>query len=230
MIKTLTALCIMILSFAAAQSATAATYTLTPTDDTEVWQSSPDSNYGSGDRLYAFVSGSGADYRSYLRFDLGSIPDSYVISVAELNLYYRYRSTGSNSVDLHYVSDDSWREDTVTWNNGPAHSDLLDLTCAPTTGHNWDAWDTFDLLDDTYGVSWNYAVDLSDDALSILIKIQDQPNSWSNAEYRSKEYSDSLYWPYLLIEANPIPIPSALWLLGSSLLGLVGFKRKFRKA
>ncbi|NPV04897.1 MAG: hypothetical protein HPY67_09215 [Syntrophaceae bacterium] len=31
------------------------------------------------------------------------------------------------------------------------------------------------------------------------------------------------------VEGNPVPIPGALWLLGSGLLGLVAFRRRFKK-
>ncbi len=34
----------------------------------------------------------------------------------------------------------------------------------------------------------------------------------------------------IALELNPVPIPSAIWLLGSGLIGIVGFRRKFRKA
>ncbi len=34
----------------------------------------------------------------------------------------------------------------------------------------------------------------------------------------------------VIVEIDPVPIPGAVWLLGSGLIGLVGLRRKFRKA
>jgi hypothetical protein len=34
---------------------------------------------------------------------------------------------------------------------------------------------------------------------------------------------------YEVISSNPVPIPGAVWLLGSGLIGIVGIRRKFRK-
>jgi len=33
----------------------------------------------------------------------------------------------------------------------------------------------------------------------------------------------------LITEAQPVPIPAAVWLFGSGLLGLAGSRRKFQK-
>jgi len=34
---------------------------------------------------------------------------------------------------------------------------------------------------------------------------------------------------HVILSGSRIPIPGAIWLLGSGLIGLVGFRRKFRK-
>ena len=33
----------------------------------------------------------------------------------------------------------------------------------------------------------------------------------------------------IVLEANPVPIPGAVWLLGSGLIAMVGIRRKFKK-
>jgi len=34
----------------------------------------------------------------------------------------------------------------------------------------------------------------------------------------------------LIVSLSPVPVPSAVWLLGSGLIGFLGFRRKFRRA
>ena len=42
--------------------------------------------------------------------------------------------------------------------------------------------------------------------------------------------TDGTRWIISGIDITPVPIPSAIWLLGSAFIGFVGFRRKFRKA
>ena len=55
--------------------------------------------------------------------------------------------------------------------------------------------------------------------------------SWNGTD--TLELSD--FWPgqgaisNVRIYGNPVPIPAAVWLLGSGLLGLVGIRRRFKK-
>ena len=37
------------------------------------------------------------------------------------------------------------------------------------------------------------------------------------------------YAPYLSVTVSSIPIPGAVWLLGSGLIGIVGIRRKYKK-
>jgi len=50
----------------------------------------------------------------------------------------------------------------------------------------------------------------------------------SNVEinWRAQKPGD---WSRLITAESPVPIPGAVWLLGSGLIGLVGIKRKFKK-
>lgn len=48
--------------------------------------------------------------------------------------------------------------------------------------------------------------------------------TWNDAPGSLGFYGYVVEW-----DGNPVPIPSAVWLVGSSLLGLVGQKRKFGK-
>ena len=43
---------------------------------------------------------------------------------------------------------------------------------------------------------------------------------------RDSTFGDLGAW---VVSNNPVPIPGAVWLFGSGLIGLVGIKRKFKK-
>ncbi|MFH1320984.1 MAG: DNRLRE domain-containing protein [Bacteroidota bacterium] len=92
---------------------------------------SVNTNYG--DRIYIFAWSWGfsnihGDYRSYLDFDLSSLPASSFIINATLTLtsdsvrslpYGHSTLSGSNAASLRRVIS-SWDENTITWNNQPA--------------------------------------------------------------------------------------------------------------
>lgn len=48
--------------------------------------------------------------------------------------------------------------------------------------------------------------------------------------FDSNGLSTSIDYPDMVLTSiNPVPIPSTLWLLGSALIGLIGFRRRVRK-
>ena len=108
--------------------ARAATYQLTPVDDTFAYSGEATSAHGA-------LSGIATGYTdphpesgwiSYLKFDLGSIPNSEVITGATLNLYQflggGFALIGTN---LFRFANDSWSENTLTWNNQPLGFDRI---------------------------------------------------------------------------------------------------------
>ncbi len=58
-----------------------------------------------------------------------------------------------------------------------------------------------------------------------IFVITDQ-NVWDNV-YSSYNDNDVMFKNLLLAETHPVPIPAAVWLLGSGLVGLFGLRRKF---
>jgi hypothetical protein len=59
-------------------------------------------------------------------------------------------------------------------------------------------------------------------------------SSWSNdwvfrGDHPPPADTINLHETYYTYEATSVPIPGAVWLLGSGLVGLVGMRRKFRK-
>ena len=78
--------------------------------------------------------------RSYLKFDLPSISPGKEITSATLHMY---RSCGDPSamVNVYDVGSDSWSESTVTWNNKPTSSELIDTQDVGLSGDDWYTWD-----------------------------------------------------------------------------------------
>lgn len=212
-----------------ANPVSAATVTLAPVDDTFVYSLAPTTNYGSEPGLASgeIISGSNLHlWTSLLKFDLSSIPDNLTVTGATLHMYQIngagfLRTTGTNAT---HVSDDSWTEGTLTWNNQPVDGAILGSS--PDTA-NYRGWSQWDLL--ATG-QWDSAADLADNLLSLAVS--DQPGS-SSHNWCSKESdlvnclapeetgpAGSLRRPYL--EITTIPLPAAVWLFGCGLVSLIG--------
>lgn len=70
--------------------------------------------------------------RSYLRFDLSSIAGTIDSAILRIKV-----AATNGSGDMHtayYVSDDSWGESTIIWNNKPAETTMIDTALHPDAG------------------------------------------------------------------------------------------------
>jgi chitodextrinase len=108
--------------------------TFVPVMDAYVNAGSPSTNYGSSSALRADGS---PDVHSYIRFDVqgtGGAP----ISRARLFIYANSSST--SGLDIEGVSDNTWDEYTVTYDNAPALGSVL-ASSPPVTGGTWIAFD-----------------------------------------------------------------------------------------
>ncbi len=120
--------------------------TMYTTGDSYVDSSNPDTNFGSADRLN--VTANSVLAYSYLKFDLSGIPSDANIVNATLRVYW-YEKGGSvygmpsDEIGVFLCSDNSWGEQTITWNNKPA------LVSSPTSVwslslieyHGYQSWD-----------------------------------------------------------------------------------------
>jgi hypothetical protein len=86
--------------------------------DAYVYQSYPNNNYGSDTALWAGWWG-GAEFRTYIRFDLSTIPEDAHIVSARLNLY---RISGNDFFEPYeiYQVTSPWEELSINWNNQPS--------------------------------------------------------------------------------------------------------------
>ena len=112
--------------------------TISPNADTYVSEESPNSNFGSSATIYIGGGYIGMRHRGLFKFDLSSIPAGSVIISAVLKVYWSVRWANDEDVGCYAVSSDSWNELSVTWNNQPAHGDLLDTV--PSGQWGWNSW------------------------------------------------------------------------------------------
>ncbi|MCP4389801.1 MAG: DNRLRE domain-containing protein, partial [Gammaproteobacteria bacterium] len=92
-------------------------------EDAEIFEQSPNSNYGSSAETWVSPAASDTT-RSLLRFNMGALPTGARIQSANLSLK-RWTGSGSDQpVSAHRIRN-SWSEDSVTWNKRES-------------GTNWD--------------------------------------------------------------------------------------------
>jgi hypothetical protein len=93
-------------------------------EDAHVEEVIPDGNLGSSETIWVGEWSGGQLNRSYLRFDLSSIPTTAVVLDAQLSLYY-HNSSSAQPIDVGaYEVTSSWNDSSITWNVQP--------TSAPT--------------------------------------------------------------------------------------------------
>jgi len=111
--------------------------------DSYVDDSQPTTNYGTLVDIASYDNGS-AKTRSYLQFDLSSVPKGSTVSSASLQLYTQ-DALGGN-VYLRKVTS-SWDETAITWNNQPLFEEVADTQVVDTV-NTWFAWDISGMVKD----------------------------------------------------------------------------------
>ena len=117
-------------------------------NDTYVYLGAPNDNFGSDAYLFAGVAAVEEACRSYLQFDLSSIPDTAVVIDAQLALFY-VNSVGSGPAPIGaYRVTGVWDEDTMDWGGQPESADTPeDINSVPDiVAHDWEYWDLGDLV------------------------------------------------------------------------------------
>jgi ribosomal protein L2 len=175
------------------------TVTLSPIADSYVSASAASTNYGTTEMLSVEAASHG-EMRSFLRFDLSEIPAGAEIENVELGMlaYDGYAWGGDGNVYTRFVSDDTWGETTITWDNQPTAD-------AEDSGHWWLWYDGTDA--DHWGLN-------TDPALAALVQTEvDGDGAISlrlhspgyDTYYRSREFGTEAQRPYLVVTYVPNP-------------------------
>jgi len=114
--------------------------------DTYVDNRQPDTNFANLPDLAAYDN-IATKTRSYIQFDLGSIPKGSTISGASLQLYAEDELGGN--LYLRKVTS-SWDEASLTWNNQPLFEEVVDARIVDNKAA-WAAWDITKLVNDWIG-------------------------------------------------------------------------------
>ena len=216
------------------------TSTLNPIFDTYVREDTPTTDYNwSGNNNAGRGSySSGTVYRTFLKFNLSGIPDNAVVTSAKLRMNVRSDPIGTNigtgdmftlthvPYDVGLPNADN-TPNPFNWNAAQALTGLTPLEAIEISSIGWKEWNLLAPLH-----TWNYSVDLIDDFLSLRVTGQEIGVQEYVSFYSiNSTGSYAQLKPQLVIEyqANAVPIPPSVWLLGSGLLGLVGLRRGYRK-
>ena len=122
--------------------------TFLPTADAYIQSGSPDTNTGTA----TTVQTDNSPIKHFLlKFDVTGITGQQISNV-KLRLYNKDAS--SKGGDFYSVSDNSWQESTITWNNAPAAETTLLASLGSVTTNNWYEVDLSSLVnaDGTYSL------------------------------------------------------------------------------
>lgn len=113
--------------------------------DAYIYEASPAVNYDTSERVYVSGDSAGQQLRSYLQFDLSTIPASAVVISAQFGLYYHTQSALpaiSGPAGVYRVTS-SWDEATVSWDVQPsALATPVDTVTVPASHtDNFLYWD-----------------------------------------------------------------------------------------
>ncbi len=187
--------------------------TLYPTDDAPTYSAYPTTNQDTGtsnDGLWTGKFWGTYDTRSYIKFDLSSIPVN--LGTATLYLYNSLSSpTGYSNfapaVVNTYLTSNAWTESAITWNNQPA----LGTASGSTTVNNpvgWYSWDVSNIAKTAQGGFFSIAM-TSDGA--------------GHAYYGKDNICPG---PYLDVTMTPEPVSSILFITGGATLAVRRFLKK----
>jgi hypothetical protein len=125
--------------------------------DTHVSEGSPTTNYGTSTSMQVqlFKDEYGTIYRNriFIKFDLSSLPINIDITSAKLYLYMYGSTAHTRTIAVHDVSDNSWGETTITWNNKPSYDATATTTTSIGTSSGWKYFTITSDVEDAYNAA-----------------------------------------------------------------------------
>ena len=167
--------------------------------DSYVQQNSAGTNYGDDTSLYVRSRSSGnRNWRTYVRFDLSSLPTGATIVSATLRLNITTAPSASRTYQVYRVTG-NWAEGTITWANQPnvAGSPTASATIGSPTG--WKEWDiTSDVQAFYAGTATNYGWRIRD-------QTESSPTDYQGT-FSSSETTGTITDPQLVVIYNRPPV------------------------
>ncbi|QKZ21068.1 DNRLRE domain-containing protein [Streptomyces chartreusis] len=115
-----------------APTASAATTTISPTADTYVQDSTPSTNYGTSSQLTVDNS---PVRQSFLKFNVSGLTQA--VTSAQLRIRVTGSGNSSNGGTWKSMTDTTWSETGVTWNNKPAIDGATVASLGSVTNNQW---------------------------------------------------------------------------------------------
>lgn len=143
-------------------------------------------NYGSATSLVIKKDGVGYSRETFFKFDVSALPAG--TDNVKLRLYVNYANTGVASVPwiAQFVSNDSWTETGINWNNMPAATSNIDTVQGMAAG-NYAEWD----------VTAVALAEKSGDGMLSLKVVSNGTGSTTDASFSSKETGNTALRPVL---------------------------------
>lgn len=181
-----------------------------PGHDASIWEQYPDNNYGSSDYMNVrnkYGHESHPDHwevDALIWFNLSSLDGSYIIDSAWLYMYYydcAFNNCDGRELTCYSITS-GWDEETVTWNTKPTYTPVPTSSSVVPVTWDWMRWDvTTDVQDYALGTRTNYGWQVMD---TTTWGDYDVPDS----RFRTKEYGDDDYHPYLRVTYRRVEAPS----------------------
>ncbi len=147
-------------------------------------------NYGGQSILTVKADGTGYTRETFLKFDLSGLTGSYVAAKLRLTISGANTDAGTTSWNVHYLSNDSWTETGLTWNNKPATGALLATQPGRTSGVvEWD-------------ISQQVISELAGDKILSLRVSSTTAGAKTDASFYSREASVQASAPRLILETS----------------------------
>lgn len=165
------------------------TIELSPVKDAFVRESIPKLNYGTEQDLFTgFNTNYNERYRSFLGFDISTIPENSLIKNAHLKIYHEASSTDAQNLEV-YELDSDWTERGITWDNQPlASNKVTEMGVGNVSGYLY--LNLTELVTD-----WYEQTKINN---GILIKAQNELDLFYKRFYsRESRYSPSLVVDYV---------------------------------
>ncbi|WOO41703.1 DUF7594 domain-containing protein [Rubellicoccus peritrichatus] len=193
--KTLTIVLFALVATAHANAST--TFILNPLEDAYVRDGAhANTTHGTtdSDELIVKIAATDFNRRGYLRYDLRGVNGT--VTDAKFRLKVRAINPGVKN-NIRPVTDNTWDEDTLTWNNKPGFGNSLGTKTIPAAGQ-WIEWDVTSHINSEVANGAYYA------SFAILPSTQTYNLL---ARYHSSEASNSADRPELIITFNPTDTP-----------------------